>query len=87
VVEWRERGVELLKAVSQRSLRMDVERCSKFFGERFDGKFFAEQFAASVMKMMHRGVVMPDGILRSKFKVQGLKFENGKKPAGFAAGC
>ncbi len=53
MAERRERAVKALKTVRQRALRIDVERRAEFFGERFDGDAFAEQFFANVTEFVH----------------------------------
>ena len=78
MVERRERGVEFLKMVFERVLRIDVKRGAKFFGERFHAHAFAKQLVTGKMKIMH---AREFNVRAAKFKIWKSGFEN-KKPAG-----
>ena len=78
VVERRERGIQLLKMILQRALRIDVKRRAEFFRERLDAHAFAEQFVSDVTKIVHEAAILECGGQSSR--------PGNKKPAGNISG-
>lgn len=65
MVERRERAIQFLKMLRQRSLRINKKRRAEFASERFDRDAFTKQLVADVMEIVHDGVSLESGVQNS----------------------
>src|SRR5205814_10200701 len=54
VIERRQRGLQLPKVVRQRALRINIERCAEFPGERFERNTLAMKLSVNIVEIVHR---------------------------------
>ena len=61
MIEACQRVVEPLEVVFKRVLRVDKKRRAKLFDERFHRYSLAVKFATDITKIVHRGILGPNG--------------------------